>query len=119
MNSSKFSKVLRQKQTPTEQILWRRLRARQFFNLKFRRQYPIGPYVVDFYCDNLRLVIEVDGDIHDHQTQMAHDRKRNHYLYQLGLEVFRVTNNEAMINLDGILEELRVLTIALANRNRP
>lgn len=98
--------------------MWRRLRARQFFDLRFRRQDLIGPYIVDFYCSQLRLVVEIDGDVHAKPEQKLHDTKREYYLTQLGLHVFHVNNDDVIHNIDGILEALRTLTLTLSHRAR-
>jgi len=63
--TKRLAKSLRKETTPAEQILWQHLRNRNLFDLKFRRQHPIGPYVVDFFCHEYKLIIEVDGGIHE------------------------------------------------------
>jgi very-short-patch-repair endonuclease len=75
--------------TPSEAILWRALRGKQLEGLKFRRQQPVGPFVVDFYCPQCRLVVEVDGPIHE--TQREADRSRQSLLEELGLRFVRVS----------------------------
>lgn len=91
-----------------EKLLWAKLRAKQFFGLKFRRQHGIGPYIVDFYCPERSLVIELDGDSHFHSAQMQKDRLRDGYLQSLNLFVVRYTNDAVLSNLDGVLEDLAV-----------
>ena len=80
---------LRSNMTGTETRLWSRLRARQLQELKFRRQHGIGPYIVDFYCPEQSLVIEVDGDSHADADQVVKDKQRETYLQSLGLRVIR------------------------------
>ena len=92
--------------TGAEARLWSKLRMKQFQELKFRRQHGIGPYIVDFYCPELSLVIEVDGDSHADANQIRKDRQRENYLRSLGLQVIRYQNNDVMKNLDGVLEDL-------------
>ena len=92
--------------TEPEKRLWARLRARQVNNLKFRRQHGIGDYIVDFYCSDVSLVIELDGDSHADASQVQRDRERDDYLRSIGLGVVRYTNDDVMKNLDGVLEDL-------------
>ncbi len=97
---------LRSNMTGPEAQLWSRLRARQLQGLKFRRQHGIGPYIVDFYCPEQSLVIEVDGDSHADANQILKDRQREKYLQSLGLRVIRYINDDILKNLDGVLEDL-------------
>lgn len=98
---------LRSEMTGPETRLWSRLRARQLQGLKFRRQHGIGPYIVDFYCPEQSLVIEVDGDSHADADQMLKDQLRDRYFQSLGLRVIRYINDDIMKNLDGVLEDLQ------------
>jgi len=84
-----LSSELRQRSTETENLLWEKLRNRQLLGRKFRRQTPIGAYVVDFYCAQEKLVIEIDGGIHE--TQQEQDQLRQETLEALGLRVIRLT----------------------------
>jgi very-short-patch-repair endonuclease len=93
---------LRKSTTKPEQILWSILRGRQLAGLKFRRQHPIEPYVVDFYCAEAKLVVELDGKSHDDREE--YDRIRQQFLANLGLTVFRVTNDDVLTNIDGVAE---------------
>ena len=97
---------LRSDMTGPETRLWSRLRARQLQGLKFRRQHGIGPYIVDFYCPEQSLVIEVDGDSHADADQMLKDQLRDRYFQSLGLRVIRYFNDDIVKNLDGVLEHL-------------
>jgi very-short-patch-repair endonuclease len=92
--------------TGPETRLWSRLRARQLQRLKFRRQHGIGPYIVDFYCPEQSLVIEVDGDSHADADQILKDQLRNRYFQSLGLHVIRYINDDILKNLDGVPENL-------------
>jgi very-short-patch-repair endonuclease len=83
------ARKLRKEATPSEELLWQALRGKQFAGIKFRRQQPIGPFVVDFYAPSRRLVVEVDGLIH--QTQVEADQERQALLESLGLSVLRLT----------------------------
>jgi very-short-patch-repair endonuclease len=76
-------------------------------NLKFRRQHPIGPYVLDFYCAEAKLAVEVDGASHSHPDRILHDRRRTEWLARQGVTVFRVTAEAVRVDLDGVLLSVR------------
>lgn len=97
---------LRSDMTGPEIRLWSKLRARQLQGLKFRRQHGIGAYIVDFYCPEQSLVIEIDGDSHADAAQIVKDKQREKYLQSLGLRVIRYINDDIVKNLDGVLEDL-------------
>ena len=101
-----FARRLRQRQTNGEAVLWDKLRAKRFHGLKFRRQVPLGRYVVDFLCVERRLIIEVDGDSHYQPGAQEYDRKREEYLRSLGFEVFRCGNREVRMFLQDVLTRL-------------
>ena len=101
------AKRLRQSSTPGENAWWERLRDRRFLGLKFRRQVPIGPYVADFYCHDRRLVLELDGGIHEEERRKAHDDNRDANLIALGFKVLRFTNDDLLEDLDSVLEKAR------------
>lgn len=98
---------LRSDITGPEMRLWSKLRARQLKEVKFRRQHGIGPYIVDFYCPEQSLVIEVDGDSHADPEQIEKDQRRDRYLQFIGLRVVRYRNDDIMNNLEGVLEDLQ------------
>jgi len=100
-------KELRATMTPAEIRLWQALKHSQLNNLKFRRQHSIGPFVADFYCPAAKLVIELDGSVHDSETVQQWDKERTAYLVSLGLRVVRFENREVMENLEGVLAEIR------------
>lgn len=104
------ARYLRQSQTEPEQKLWYYLRARRLENLKFRRQYPLGRYIVDFICVEKRIIIELDGG--QHQENVAYDQKRDSWLRSEGYEVLRFWNNELIENLSGVLEVIRMRAVA-------
>ena len=89
-----FARKLRRESTDAERILWERLRRRQIAGLKFRRQVPIGRYVVDFLCLQARLVVEVD-DV-GHADRFEYDRQRTHYMNACGYEVLRFWNGDVL-----------------------
>ena len=98
------ARELRSNQTDGEAKLWRRLRDRQVFGAKFRRQHPIGPYIVDFCCPTLRLIVELDGGQHAEHT-MA-DESRTRFLESRGYRVLRFWNNQVMTQSDAVLVEI-------------
>lgn len=99
-----FSRKLRSEMTDAESCLWRRLRARQIHGLKFRRQHPVGKYILDFACIEARLVIEVDGG--QHYELQNQDSKRSAWLESQGWKVLRFWNNEVLQNIEGVLAEV-------------
>lgn len=99
-------KVLRKKMTPAEIFLWSKLKNKQLSGLKFRRQYGIGPYVVDFYCPELKLALEVDGDVHGYGQKAAADRDRQKAIESSGARVLRYGNREVLQNINGVLEDI-------------
>lgn len=99
-------RILRKNQTKPEELMWSKLRNRQFLNLKFRRQYGIGEYIADFYCPKFRLVIEIDGESHFAKEAIEYDKIRTQFIESLGIKVVRFTNKEVMENIEGVLEKL-------------
>jgi very-short-patch-repair endonuclease len=97
----------RRNPTPAETLLWQKvLRGKQFNQYKFLRQKPIGSYIVDFYCAELRLVIEIDGD--SHAEQLDYDARRTEALNRLGLNVLRYANRDVLNNLPGLYDNLLI-----------
>jgi type I restriction enzyme M protein len=108
------AKELRKNQTPAEEVMWELLRDRRFLGLKFRRQHQIGEYIVDFYCDEHKLVVELDGSVHDEAAQAKKDAMRDAYLRSLGLAVLRFPNESFLTDPEAILNEIgRSLTSPL------
>ncbi len=100
---------MRRALTPPEARLWVCLRRRALAGLKFRRQHPVGPYVLDFYCAEAKLVVEVDGESHAHPDRIEHDHRRTAWLQRKGLAVVRIPAEEVRINLDGVLASICAL----------
>ncbi|WP_305805747.1 DUF559 domain-containing protein [Stenotrophomonas sp. YIM B06876] len=98
---TRFARFLRRNMTEAERCLWRRLRNRRLLDCKFRRQWPLGPYIVDFICLECRLVIELDGSQH---LDAARGLRRDAFLRASGFDVLRFWNNEALANTDGICD---------------
>ena len=90
--------------TDAELRLWLRLRCEQIERFRFRRQIPIGPYIVDFVCFKAKLVVEVDGG--QHATVTAEDARRTRWLESQGFRVLRFWNSEVLAELDSVLEEI-------------
>jgi len=90
-----------------ERLLWSCLRAGRFGGVKFRRQHPIGRYIVDFVCLERKLIIELDGGQHALPDEKIKDRQRDIWLEKEGYNVVRFWDNEVLINTDGVLERIR------------
>ena len=101
-----FAKHLRKRMTPGEVKLWSKLRMKRFHGLKFRRQVPIGPFIVDFLCAEKQLIIEVDGDAHFEPGAKEKDLRREEYLKAQGFAVLRFLNSEIVCDLDSAIEVL-------------
>ena len=100
-NIQKRAKELRQTMTLAENTLWQHLRNKQLNGLKFRRQHPLGPFIADFYCAACRLVIELDGAIHD--TQQAQDAARTEQFEDYGYRVIRFHNDLVLNEIEQVL----------------
>jgi very-short-patch-repair endonuclease len=98
------ARTLRKNLTEAEQRLWRRLRYRQIHGCKFRRQQPIGPYIVDFVCLEKRLIVEVDGG--QHNERVRHDSSRDEWLRAQGFKVLRFWNNEVMRDVGAVADAI-------------
>jgi very-short-patch-repair endonuclease len=99
--------VLRNKMTNAEIILWSRLRMRQIDGWKFRRQQPVLNYIVDFYCHDLKFIIEVDGEIHNLPEQSKSDLIRDKMLIINGFNIFHFSNHEIETNLDSSISTIK------------
>ncbi len=104
------AKALRKDETQAEKILWAKLRNNQLKGYKFRRQHPIGLYIVDFYCHQLKLIIEIDGEYHNTQEQIEKDKERTQNLETYGLHLIRFSNKDIMQNLEKIISEIMIKT---------
>ena len=101
-----FAKQLRHELTDCEQLLWRHLRNRQLGGFKFRRQYPLSPYVLDFYCAELELAVELDGGQHFGDEALHRDAERSRYLGGRGVRVIRFSNREILAQMPEVLAEI-------------
>jgi len=97
-----FAKELRKNMTPAEKILWDRLRNRKVANCKFRRQHPIDIFIADFYCHEKKLVIEIDGEVHNQQKE--YDINRTAEMENYGITVVRFTNEEVEKELENVIK---------------
>jgi len=102
-----LAKRLRKTSTDAERVLWRSLQGRQLDGLKFRRQHPIGPYVVDFACLERSVVVEIDGGQHAEEAQEAKDGVRDKWLQDEGFRALRFWNHEVLSNTEGVVEAIR------------
>ena len=102
-----FSKILRKTQTDAEDIIWQSLRNRKILGFKFRRQHPLGKYIADFYCYEAKLVIEIDGGIHNQLENKEYDNGRSFELEELGITVIRFINKEVEDNLEKVLNSIK------------
>jgi very-short-patch-repair endonuclease len=106
----KKRQYLRKNMTKAEIVLWSKLKGKQLNGLKFRRQCGINNYVVDFYCPELKLVIEIDGDVHAYNSRIVYDKKRQKEIEALGIKVLRYTNNDVIQNIEGVLYDIIATT---------
>jgi very-short-patch-repair endonuclease len=97
---------LRRDQTPAEAVVWRYLRNRQMMKFKFRRQYSVDKFVLDFYSPELRLAIEIDGDVHDLTEQKEYDIARQNYIGKFGIKFLRIKNEEFYENANKAFEKI-------------
>jgi len=110
-----LSRNLRKRQTDAENLIWRHLRGKQVNGLKFRRQHPIGKYIVDFVCLEKLLILEIDGG--QHSIEKEKDSQRDNWLMAEGYRILRFWNNDVLGNLPGVLETIRLN--CLSKRDNP
>jgi len=99
-----IARQLRNRPTQSEKLLWQALRKRQLAKLKFLRQHPIGPSIVDFYCHEKRLAVEVDGGIHHNRDVKERDQARQELIEMYGIKFYRCTSEQVEHDLEGVLE---------------
>jgi very-short-patch-repair endonuclease len=107
---------LRRDATRAERKLWYVLQRGQMLGLSFRRQHPVGPYFLDFYCAPLKLAVEVDGGQHGEQYRQAHDDQRSRWLKGKGVTVLRFWNNDVLGNIEGVWGEIARTAATLSER---
>jgi len=100
------ARILRKNQTPAESLLWSQLRSRQLSGFKFRRQHIIDNYILDFYCRDAKLAIEIDGGQHAEDENLKRDNLQTEHLNQKGIQVLRFWNDDVLKHLDEVVEEI-------------
>jgi very-short-patch-repair endonuclease len=109
-------RTLRKNQTHAEKVLWSQLRNRQLLGVKFRRQYSVDHFVIDFYAPELKLAIESDGSIHELEEQKDYDKARQEYLESFSITFVRITNNELFSNPNKAFERIEETIKSLQER---
>ena len=107
----KWAREMRKQMPDAEVMLWKLLRNRSIVGAKFRRQHPVGRYILDFYCDEKKLAIELDGS--QHADQSEYDQKRDAYLNTLGIRVLRFWNNQMLLETEAVLEVIYLALTAI------
>ncbi|MBT8229363.1 MAG: endonuclease domain-containing protein [Bacteroidia bacterium] len=103
------ARLLRNRMSKPEQIMWDELRNRNFLGYKFRRQHPAGYFIIDFYCHELKLAIEIDGYNHSHGIQRSVDEYRDKQLDEFGIMTIRFSNEDVCNKLDVVLSQLNCI----------
>lgn len=106
MSLKQIARELRRNQTDDEKALWRALRGRRFAGFKFRRQHAAGDHILDFYCADAKLAVELDGSQHGHPEGMHRDAEREKFLSELGIATLRFWNSQWRKNREGCLLEI-------------
>jgi very-short-patch-repair endonuclease len=114
MNLTNKARSLRKNQTDVEQLVWKHLRNKQLYNYKFRRQFPIEPYIADFACLEIKLIIELDGG--QHAQRISYDNQRSLFFEQRGFKVIRFWNNDVIENTEGVLETIHLAILEITQR---
>ena len=99
--------LLRNNMTPAEKLLWDKLKDRNLFAYKFRRQHPVDIFIVDFYCHPVKLVIEVDGEYHLNKEHAEYDIGRNAEIESWGLKILRFTNSDVLKTLGRVMSDIQ------------
>ena len=102
-----YGRELRQESTEAEKLMWAELRNKKLNGLKFRRQHPLDKFIVDFYCNERKLVIELDGGVHDEKINKEYDESRTAMLAGLNIIVLRFKNEEVINDMQGVLKKIR------------
>lgn len=105
-----YARDLRQEPTAAEKLLWNAIRNRKLNNLKFRRQHPLDKFIVDFYCNEKKLVVELDGGVHDVKRNKEYDEARSAMLAGLNIIVLRFRNEEVINNMTEVLKKISDVT---------
>ena len=105
--TKEYRRLLRRTETPTERMLWKKLKGKQLDGYRFRQQHGYGPYILDFYCPSLRLCIELDGEVHDEDIVKQKDEERTIFLHQQKINILRFKNKEVETNIEDVLNRIR------------
>jgi very-short-patch-repair endonuclease len=98
---------LRRTMTLPEVLLWQQIRARRLDGIRFRRQHPIGPYILDFFCEDARLAVEVDGESHSQAEAVEHDNRRTEWLNARGISVVRIPARDVLSELAAVVDHIQ------------
>ena len=101
------AKELRRTETEAEKLLWARLNKNQLLGLQFRRQHPINRFIADFYCHKIKLVVEVDGSIHEIPEHQSYDIGRSEIFNDFGITVIRFTNDQIINNIETVIKSIK------------
>jgi very-short-patch-repair endonuclease len=113
------ARLLRAHQANAENLLWMLMRGRQLGNFKFRRQHPLGQYILDFYCKEAALVVELDGGQHNEEASVSHDEQRTAVLREAGIHTIRFWNNEVFTNTEAVLEKIYMELVERSSPSPP
>ena len=105
--TKEYRRLLRMTETPTERMLWKKLKGKQLEGYRFRQQHGFGPYVLDFYCPSLRLCIEIDGEVHVEDRVKQKDEERTIFLKENRIKVLKFRNEEVEQNIGNVLERIK------------
>ncbi len=114
--AQEFAKDLRKRQTYAEELFSKMVRNRNMLNIKIRRQHPIGPFIADFYCHELKLAIELDGSINEVEEVKQKDIKREQFLKEQGLYVIRFNNDDVFTNPHLIEEQIKTYKLGIEQK---
>jgi len=120
-NSFEKARLLRLNATSAEQELWKYIRKRQLDGLRFRRQHPVDQFILDFYCHESCLAIELDGEVHNYREQKMYDKEREIIIAGFGIRIIRFKNEEVFNSLDTVLSKIKMeaLTRSQALKSSP
>lgn len=103
-----FARNMRKSPTGAEALLWTNLRNKKINGLKFRRQHPVEGFILDFYCNEVKLGIEIDGKVHEGSEQKKYDDARSQYLNEFGIKIIRFTNEEVLHAMNEVLGKIKI-----------
>jgi len=113
------ARLLRKSMTPAETVLWEHLRRKALEGIRFRRQHPVNRFILDFYCHQLRLAIEIDGSVHDLPEQAEYDAGRTAELERLGIAMLRFRNEEILQSIEFVMDTIHNIALSLHHNTTP